>query len=192
MRWPAISVICTVFSRGRIVVAPALAFAAVAACSFTTHLDELDDGQCAAGLKACNRRCESVGDPTVGCAGDGCSPCFVSHGTADCSARTQDCAISTCNANYDDCNHTYGDGCEAALLNDPLNCGRCDNPCNGTVAHGKPGCASGRCVVGQCDSGWADCNGLAADGCETACAPQVPGTVQTCTTSDAGTGWTCQ
>lgn len=105
---------------------------------------------------------------------------------------TQDCAIATCNANYDDCNHTYADGCETALLSDPQHCGNCNTVCNSGVPHGKPGCASGRCVVGQCDNGWADCNGLAADGCETVCEPPAPGTVQTCTPADGGTGWTCQ
>jgi hypothetical protein len=190
MRGAPISAISTVFPPRAGIAAFALVL--VAACSFTADLDKLDDGQCGAGAKACNARCESTTDPSFGCASSGCSPCFVSHGTADCSVSTQDCAIGTCNANYDDCNHTYADGCEAALLNDAQNCGRCGTVCNNTIPHGTPGCASGRCVVGQCDTGWADCNGLASDGCETPCAAQVPGTVQTCAPSDAGTGWTCQ
>jgi hypothetical protein len=189
MRWSAISAISTFFSRG---VVATLAFTLVAACSFTTNVDKLDNGQCGDGFKACNERCESVADPGFGCASAGCSPCFVSHGTADCSVSTQTCAIGTCNANYDDCNHDYRDGCEAALLSDPVNCGRCSNACTQAVPHGKPGCASGRCLVGQCDTGWADCNGLPADGCETQCAPAAPGTVQTCVPADGGTGWTCQ
>jgi hypothetical protein len=42
-----------------------------------------------------------------------------------------------------------------------LSCARCDVP-NATAA-----CAAGVCAVGACTAGFADCNALAADGCET-------------------------
>lgn len=43
---------------------------------------------------------------------------------------------------------------------DPTACASC------TVAHGTPSCAAGVCGIAACDSSRADCNGLAADGCE--------------------------
>jgi hypothetical protein len=32
--------------------------------------------------------------------------------------------------------------------------------------HGAGACAAGQCAPGKCAKGWADCNGLASDGCE--------------------------
>lgn len=37
-------------------------------------------------------------------------------------------------------------------------------PC--AVANGSPACVSGSCAIGSCNPGFADCNGLYADGCE--------------------------
>jgi hypothetical protein len=51
------------------------------------------------------------------------------------------------------------------LLTDPNNCGSCGNAC--TVAHGWGVCWGGICKIGGCNSPWADCNGIYADGCET-------------------------
>jgi hypothetical protein len=45
-----------------------------------------------------------------------------------------------------------------------MNCGGCGNVC--TLPHATAGCAGGNCTVAMCDSGWTDCNGMAADGCE--------------------------
>jgi hypothetical protein len=49
---------------------------------------------------------------------------------------------------------------------DPLNCGSCGVPCNGTIANGLPGCVAGKCGVGSCNAGFGDCNKDATDGCE--------------------------
>lgn len=41
-------------------------------------------------------------------------------------------------------------------------------PCGGScdLPHAVPDCADRQCAVGQCQDGWADCNDIAADGCE--------------------------
>lgn len=60
-------------------------------------------------------------------------------------------------------------GCDADLANDPENCGECRRRC--VVPPGfRAACMSGVCWrVGPlaCPTGWADCNGLESDGCET-------------------------
>jgi hypothetical protein len=173
----------------------ALVACLVSSCSFTSNLDKLDNGQCAGGTKACTNpassaeECVSLGDPAFGCSSAGCSPCFVSKGTANCSASTLDCAIAACNPQYADCDNTYSNGCEVSLQTDPTNCGRCGNVCPTTATNGTQTCSAGRCKVGTCNAGWADCNGLVSDGCETPC----PVTARlTCVPSDAGTGYSCE
>jgi hypothetical protein len=51
------------------------------------------------------------------------------------------CVVATCNAGYADCNGSYGDGCEANVTNDPLNCGACGYSCSG-----RP-CENGACLL---------------------------------------------
>lgn len=155
------------------------------ACSFTSDLDSLDDQSCGSDTKACDNACRSVNDPAYGCGLGGCSPCFVSNGVANCSARLGTCAIASCNPGFADCVNGYADGCETNIAGDMNNCGQCGMVCSQSVPNGKPGCAASRCVVGSCNDGWADCDGIASNGCETPCAAH-----QSCT-PDAG-GFTCQ
>jgi hypothetical protein len=51
------------------------------------------------------------------------------------------------------------------LANDVTNCGACGNVCP-TRANSTPVCSNGRCGY-VCQTGYADCNASAADGCET-------------------------
>src|SRR6202043_3135955 len=48
---------------------------------------------------------------------------------------------------------------------DPTNGGGWGKACP-PIAHGSPGCKMSACGVGACTGAFADCNGLAADGCE--------------------------
>ena len=50
------------------------------------------------------------------------------------------------------------------LSSDILSCGACGVVC--AVANGTPACAGGTCIIASCNSGWSDCNGQYADGCE--------------------------
>lgn len=51
-------------------------------------------------------------------------------------------------------------------LRDPANCGGCGIACD-PPNHNTMTCSTGKCGIGTCDSGWADCNHSTADGCET-------------------------
>lgn len=59
---------------------------------------------------------------------------------------------------------TSCDGICIDLSNDPTNCGHCDGACD--VTHSNTRCVGGTCVP-RCHVGWADCDGLASNGCET-------------------------
>jgi hypothetical protein len=51
------------------------------------------------------------------------------------------------------------------LLTDPSNCGSCGHAC--ATANGTPACVGGSCATGTCNSGYGDCDGNPANGCET-------------------------
>ncbi len=123
---------------------------------------------CATGYADCN------GDATDGCETDlrttlsSCGACGTvcraANGTPACTAGR--CVIGACAADWANCDGDATNGCEANIQNERFNCGGCGRPCS--LANGSGGCAMGRCVVASCAPGFADCNGLAADGCETA------------------------
>jgi hypothetical protein len=74
------------------------------------------------------------------------------------------CKVTGCTGWFQDCNGMGADGCEANTVMDTSNCGGCGMMC--TVIHGTPACSNGTCAVKTCDSGWGDCDGNAANGCE--------------------------
>ncbi len=80
-----------------------------------------------------------------------------------CSSGT--CAIASCNTGFVDCNGFAGDGCEANIVSDPNNCGHCFGQCSRN--NGVPICNNGQCKMQSCNNGFADCNNVASDGCET-------------------------
>lgn len=96
--------------------------------------------------------------------------------SASCSGG-EVCGDLVCDPGYGDCDGNPSNGCERAV--DTLSsCGACDRPC--APAHAAGICSAvGACGIGTCDSGYADCNGLAADGCEASL-------------NDAATCGTCQ
>ncbi|MFP2930583.1 hypothetical protein ACLESO_36375 [Pyxidicoccus sp. 3LG] len=69
-----------------------------------------------------------------------------------------------CPAGTADCDGNPGNGCEANLTTDEYNCGAC-----GTTCQDRP-YAEGVCVAATCGNscqpGWYDCDGNAANGCE--------------------------
>ena len=126
------------------------------ACGFT----------CKTGFGNCNNQtvdgCEVDVTKTVdhcGACGQACPT--PSNATPTCQAST--CGF-TCKAGYDDCDHNAATGCEKQVLGtDVHNCGACGKECG--TAHGTPKCTAGVCSI-TCSSGYDDCNGTNADGCE--------------------------
>ncbi len=82
------------------------------------------------------------------------------HATATCASSK--CGY-TCTTGWGDCNGSQSDGCETNLNSSTSHCGGCNAACstnNGTAA-----CANGTCAI-SCTSGYADCDGVNANGCE--------------------------
>jgi hypothetical protein len=81
------------------------------------------------------------------------------------------CFHVTCDPGFADCNSSGLDGCEVDLQTSPTHCGACGNACSAPNA--TAACVNGACGVGACNPGFADCNGLASDGCELAIAAET-------------------
>ncbi len=187
-----------------------------AACA--TDRDCPDNGICA----------RSLGGVQICAARDAPRPCLYS---SDCPATTfctrdgicqsrcrgdYDCQVINpfnscvegscqlvCPANFADCDGDVRNGCEVDTRTSAQHCGRCANACSG--ADGAPGvCRAGACVA-PCATGFADCDGAAANGCEAdlsqsdhcgSCATRCSGERALClAVADPGTGartYSCQ
>jgi len=85
------------------------------------------------------------------------------NATATCDNAA--CVIGSCDPGYDDCDSSTFDGCETLLATDVNHCGGCGMPC-GVLPHAFPKCEDSTCTIGGCESGFADCDGVVANGCE--------------------------
>lgn len=74
------------------------------------------------------------------------------------------CVVSSCTPPTADCDTNPAD-CETNTDTSSAHCGFCKNPC--TLAHATAACSGGKCAVATCSVGWGNCDGLAANGCET-------------------------
>jgi hypothetical protein len=140
-----------------------------AACSASHASSACTGSTCV--ISACNLGFHDCDDDyTNGCETadnvDNCGACHAacsaSHATSICNSGA--CAIGVCNAAYFDCDGRYDNGCEINTSGDVNNCGGCNKKC--VVANGIPTCSFGQCAVEFCSPGFANCNGVATDGCE--------------------------
>ena len=97
---------------------------------------------------------------------------------------------ASCAPGFADCHRNSTDGCETDVGNDTRNCGSCGKRCPLAAAGQTVVCKSGVCKK-SCSSGFADCNGQAADGCEVSTATDIEncgGCGKNCTMPNAKTG----
>ncbi|MBL8602482.1 MAG: hypothetical protein JNK72_11220 [Myxococcales bacterium] len=137
----------------------------------------------AANCGACNNPC----GPNQMCSGGVCqvtctapqSTCRDAMGTTYCSnlltdarncgacgmacATGQSCNSGVCQTQCTSGQQLCGSTC-VAVATDIANCGRCNNPCP-MIANGVATCAAGLCGS-TCNTGFADCDGNAGNGCE--------------------------
>lgn len=92
-----------------------------------------------------------------------CGGCGVACG-AGMICRAGSCVTPSCAAGTADCDGMAANGCETNLSTSPANCGACGMACPNLG--GTPACRMGRCGTGTCDIARGDCDGNAANGCE--------------------------
>jgi hypothetical protein len=134
------------------------------ACSFANAAATCATGTCALGM--CNA---GFGN----CDANPANGCEISTNTdnANCGACGRVCAAGqVCAAGA--CTTTCAAGttnCSGDCVNtstDPRHCGACGRACAlANVAVNA--CSGGACVIGGCATGFGDCDGMAANGCET-------------------------
>ncbi|MCC6646897.1 MAG: VWA domain-containing protein [Polyangiaceae bacterium] len=114
----------------------------------------------------CDKSATNGCETTISIDEDNCGGCGVkcpSGTNAGPKCKAQLCFLE-CLTGYADCNKTEADGCETSTASDVNNCGVCGSKCpSGT--NGKPSCFNGQCGF-ACTAPFGDCNGIAADGCE--------------------------
>ncbi len=121
------------------------------------------DHACATGRTCCSMQCVDLQADANHCGGCA-TPCAPPNATGKCVDGA--CAIDMCQPGYQDCNAMPADGCESTSATDPMNCGACGKAC-APAANATPACAGGTCGLGACMPNFANCDGNAANGCET-------------------------
>ena len=116
---------------------------------------------CPSGLTLSNGSCVDTNDDLQNCGGAGAA-CNFPNGTPACF--TGACG-GFCNAGYGNCDGNNANGCETNLTNSLANCGACGFVCS--TLNATPSCVAGSCAISSCNVGYGDCDGNAANGCET-------------------------
>ncbi len=116
---------------------------------------------CPEGLTCCAGGCVDSTTNVDHCGACG-KKCVVANGSPACA--TGKCAIASCKTPFENCDGDIANGCESDTTSSRDHCGACGKQC--APANATGGCAFGVCKVSSCTSGFGDCNGNAADGCE--------------------------
>jgi MYXO-CTERM domain-containing protein len=136
------------------------------------------DGFVIDSVRHCESGCEANwgncdGDPSNGCESDlltsrgNCGGCGQQCGTPGTASECIDgvCHPATnCLPSFGDCDGNPSNGCEIDLTDNVNNCGTCGNVC--AYDHATEDCIDSICTMGECETGWGDCNSSDTDGCE--------------------------
>lgn len=153
---------------------------------------------CEQGWADCNGDVATKGYESDGCevplgTATDCEACGDACATGEkCAKRLPDTTTShcSCDAGTMECSNACVD-----IASDPNNCGGCKIVCPGAAvsgfnSHATPICRSGVCGL-TCDTGWADCDSKASNGCEINTA-RDPGHCGSCTNAcDGSNGQPC-
>lgn len=168
------------------------AHASAAACDGQGGCGET---QCDPGYLDCDANrgsgCETViGLDNCGVCGVLCSPDHVT--VAVCSAASAGCTYGACSLGYLDCDGDKTNGCETPV--GVANCNACGTVCRpahavGPICSPSSGCGYSSCASFGTGGGlYLDCDGNAANGCESS--PAAASTCGSCGT-DCGVAFTC-
>jgi hypothetical protein len=123
--------------------------------------------------------CEPLtSDAHCGACGNACiperHPQFLNAATLKCATNSflnhSACTLGTCLHGWGTCDGDSSNGCETNLTNNRSHCGACGNSCDNATRPpnvARLDCASSSCsVIAACNTGWGDCDGAFANGCE--------------------------
>jgi hypothetical protein len=126
---------------------------------------------CAMGYADCDKMasdgCESLLATDVNNCGSCGAPCTPTSNAATMGCAGSTCNIATCKPPFADCDKLAPNGCEVNTTGDVNNCSGCGKSCLALANVAAAACTNGNCTNLTCKPPFADCNGIAADGCET-------------------------
>jgi Stigma-specific protein, Stig1 len=118
---------------------------------------------CRAPETLCDGRCVVTATDRSNCGRCGNVCPARPNASAACVASA---CVYACGGTFADCDRAAANGCEVDTASDARNCGACSAVCS--FAHASATCAAGLCVRGACETGFGDCDGNPANGCEAA------------------------
>ncbi len=142
-------------------------------CDFLNADSECVDGkcqitECKPGFKDCDKNlqngCEQDLQTALNACGDCDKICSHDNAVSICNNGVCEMNANACYNGYDNCDLKPENGCEVHLMSDPNNCGACSTQC--VYENAKPNCESGICLLGECYSGYDNCDNMTENGCE--------------------------
>ncbi|MFO0561990.1 MAG: hypothetical protein U0269_28515 [Polyangiales bacterium] len=133
-------------------------------CQGSTPVCDARMSRCVSGCSApavrCGMSCVDTTTDVNHCGACG-SPCPArANATVSCAASA--CRF-TCNPGFGDCDGNAANGCETSL-DSTMHCGACGRAC--AFANGSAACMAGACALTGCATGFGNCDGMSANGCE--------------------------
>ncbi len=121
---------------------------------------------CNPGRGDCNSNAMDGCETNTSTSADNCGTCanVCPSGANQAAACGGGSCGTFCLTGFQDCDSNDATGCEVNVRTDVNNCGVCNTRC--TPANATPSCTAGQCGVASCNDGFANCNAMAADGCE--------------------------
>ena len=110
---------------------------------------------------AATGNCVNLATDPNNCSGCGVICATYPHTTRTCASSS--CAW-TCTGGWSNCDGNIANGCETNITGSATNCGACGTVCN--LANATPYCAAGTCAIATCNNNYANCDGVASNGCE--------------------------
>jgi hypothetical protein len=122
---------------------------------------------CNPGYADCDRSAANGCEADLLAGGQSCGGCGLACAPANAAGAcvAGRCGIASCRAGFADCDGNAANGCEANLNTDPVRCGSCAGLCAFPNAGRRA--SAGACALGACATGFGNCDGAAANGCET-------------------------
>lgn len=111
--------------------------------------------------------CDALDNNCNGAIDDGDLSAMCTRSNAVGRCISGNCAIASCAAGFADCDGAEANGCEADFATDDNNCGRCGTSCDDLPNTEQTVCESGVCTIESCATGYGNCDGSLANGCET-------------------------
>jgi hypothetical protein len=140
------------------------------------------ENQCGCTVKSCSQLGVNCGDVDTGCGPVSCGSCTSPETCGGSGVLNQcgcvctlpnasticiggACQIDSCEDGWANCDGDAANGCETDIGDSLEDCGACGKGCSFPNATGST-CENGKCVMGACADGFADCDADAATGCE--------------------------